>query len=115
MTREQAYIKGFVKRASEHGIGLSEAIELLKSSGVVESLKKHVEDYKEKHLKSQYDYKGSPSENFKEHFKNYKEKHLRPSDKGVGEKIKDSVKAHAKMKASDRLMSMGRWIDENTK
>lgn len=34
MTTEQAYINGFVKRASEYGFSAQEAIELLKTSGV---------------------------------------------------------------------------------
>ena len=32
-TQQQAYINGFVKRASEYGINQNEAIELLKSAG----------------------------------------------------------------------------------
>ena len=33
MSVEQSYINGFVKRASEYGLGQREAIELLKQSG----------------------------------------------------------------------------------
>jgi hypothetical protein len=35
-TQQQAYIEGFVKRAAEYGLSQNEAIELLKSSGVVD-------------------------------------------------------------------------------
>jgi len=42
MTTEQAYIEGFVKRASEYGFSRNEAIELLKSAGPVAA--PHVND-----------------------------------------------------------------------
>lgn len=38
-TQEQAYINGFVKRAAEYGVGYSDAVELLKSSGATEFLR----------------------------------------------------------------------------
>jgi hypothetical protein len=38
MTQEQAYIEGFVKRASEYGVHESQAIELLKTSGALDRL-----------------------------------------------------------------------------
>jgi hypothetical protein len=36
-TQQQAYIEGFTKRASEYGFTQNEAIELLKSSGIVDA------------------------------------------------------------------------------
>jgi hypothetical protein len=111
MSTEQAYIKGFVKRAAEYGYSEGEAFDVLKSAGISESLKA----YKEKHLKPQYDYKGSPVENIKEHFKNYKEKHFKASDKSIKEKLKENLAAHVKMKRTDKLMELGRSVDETIK
>jgi hypothetical protein len=38
-TQQQAYIEGFVKRASEYGLTQNEAFELLKSSGFMDTVK----------------------------------------------------------------------------
>ena len=38
-TQQQAYIEGFVKRASEYGLNQGEAIELLKQADILRSLK----------------------------------------------------------------------------
>jgi hypothetical protein len=111
MIREQAYIEGFVKRASEYGYSESEALDVLKLAGISDSLKA----YKEKHLKPQYDYKGSPVENIKEHLKNYKEKHFKASDKSIKEKLKENLAAHVKNKRTDKLMQFGRFVDETVK
>jgi hypothetical protein len=89
MNTQQAYINGFVKRASELGYSNNTALSLLKNAGAVDRLK--------------------------EHFRKYKEEHLQPPKTSIKEKLKDSAKAMVRMERTERLMRLGKSIDNHTK